>query len=299
VPSWTFVLNELADGNTRLVIRERYAFTRWWASLIVEPVLAISFVMTQKMLNGIRARAERGRTAAHDSPTTTTSDRSACGRRAPGVYLYWLPLGAGASVVRLSGRAFEAITARLQHRQPRDLFHSALEVVTPNARFIIEMTPIPAYSDKTGGLSPNAPWATNGRGRSACSAMRSTGGGMAPSRMWPVRSRAPCRYRPTPQSPNGCSTSRCRYPHRCGARRATRRGDVELQLGYFLALGSRRRRRSRHSTAAQRPRARLGRGSRSCRIGTQSLDEGTFGPRSVVRARQTLQGEDSLRSLHH
>jgi hypothetical protein len=59
--TWAFVLNELADGNTRLVIRERYAFTRWWASLIVEPVLAVSFVMTQKMLKGIRARAERTR----------------------------------------------------------------------------------------------------------------------------------------------------------------------------------------------------------------------------------------------
>jgi hypothetical protein len=63
--TWAFVLNELADGNTRLAIRERYAFTRRWAALIVEPVLAVSFVMTRKMLHGVRARAEHRRTATH------------------------------------------------------------------------------------------------------------------------------------------------------------------------------------------------------------------------------------------
>jgi hypothetical protein len=68
------------------------------------------------------------------------------------VYLYWLPLGAGAHVVRLSGRAFEAIMARLQHRPPNDLYHSALEVVTREARFIIEMTPIPAHGEHDRGV---------------------------------------------------------------------------------------------------------------------------------------------------
>jgi hypothetical protein len=150
--TWAFVLNELADGDTRLVIRERYAFTKRWASLIVEPVTAVSFVMTRKMLHGIRARAERKRITSHNSPTTTPSDRAARGLLAPGMYLYWLPLGASAYVVRLSGRAFEAITARLQHRPRRALFHSALEVVTPDARFIIEMTPIPAHGEQDRGV---------------------------------------------------------------------------------------------------------------------------------------------------
>jgi hypothetical protein len=136
--TWAFVLNELADGNTRLVTRERYAFTQRWASLIVDPVLTVSFVMTRKMLHGIRARAER--------------HTGARGLLAPGVYLYWLPLGAGAHVVRLSGRAFEAIMARLQHRPRRDLYHSALEVVTPEAQFIIEMTPVPAHGEKDRGV---------------------------------------------------------------------------------------------------------------------------------------------------
>jgi hypothetical protein len=70
----------------------------------------------------------------------------------PGVYLHWLPLGAGAHVVRLSGRAFEAISALRQHRPRRDLYHSALEVVTPGARFIIEMTPIPATDKQDRGV---------------------------------------------------------------------------------------------------------------------------------------------------
>jgi hypothetical protein len=57
--TWAFVLQELPDGATRLLCRERYAYTKWWTPLLVEPVEAISFVMSQKMLRGIRERAER------------------------------------------------------------------------------------------------------------------------------------------------------------------------------------------------------------------------------------------------
>ena len=57
--TWAFVLRGQPDGTTRLVVRERYAYTQGWAPLLVEPVEAISFVMTQKMLRGIRDRAER------------------------------------------------------------------------------------------------------------------------------------------------------------------------------------------------------------------------------------------------
>jgi hypothetical protein len=57
--TWAFVLREKPDGTTRLLVRERYAYTRPWASLIVEPAEAASFVMTQKMLRGIKNRAER------------------------------------------------------------------------------------------------------------------------------------------------------------------------------------------------------------------------------------------------
>lgn len=138
--TWSFVLNEAPDGNTRLVVRERYTFTKRWAALIVEPVLPISFVMTRKMLDGIRTRAER----SAPNPSTLTPPDSTQAVKTPGVYLYWLPLGAGARVVRLSGRAFEMFGARLHHRHRRDLYHSALEVITQGDRFVVEMTPVPA-----------------------------------------------------------------------------------------------------------------------------------------------------------
>jgi len=57
--TWAFVLVEQPDGTTRLVVRERYAYDRPWVALLVEPVEAVSFLMSQKMLRGIRDRAER------------------------------------------------------------------------------------------------------------------------------------------------------------------------------------------------------------------------------------------------
>jgi hypothetical protein len=59
--TWAFALEDAPDGTTRLLVRERYAYTRPWAWLIVEPAEAASFVMSQKMLRGIRVRAERPR----------------------------------------------------------------------------------------------------------------------------------------------------------------------------------------------------------------------------------------------
>jgi hypothetical protein len=57
--TWAFALRPDLDGRTRLLVRERYAYTRPWAPFIVEPAQAVSFVMSQKMLRGIRDRAER------------------------------------------------------------------------------------------------------------------------------------------------------------------------------------------------------------------------------------------------
>jgi len=57
------------------------------------------------------------------------------------VELYWLPLGAGGHSVRSNGRVLEWIGARLQHRSPNDLYHSALEVRVDGARWVIEQAP--------------------------------------------------------------------------------------------------------------------------------------------------------------
>ena len=56
--TWTFALRDQPDRTTRLLARERCEYLRSWTWLLVEPVEAVSFVMTQKMLRGIRDRAE-------------------------------------------------------------------------------------------------------------------------------------------------------------------------------------------------------------------------------------------------
>ena len=56
--TWSFVLSEQPDTTVRLLVRERYSYTRWWSPLLIEPVEVISFLMSRKMLRGIKDRAE-------------------------------------------------------------------------------------------------------------------------------------------------------------------------------------------------------------------------------------------------
>ena len=72
------------------------------------------------------------------------------------VRLLWIPLGVGASVVRRSGRAFEAIVATVRRRRRFDLYHSALEVSGPDHRWAIEMAPV---IDQHGEMRPLWPGA--------------------------------------------------------------------------------------------------------------------------------------------
>lgn len=62
--TWTFDLAPVSAATTRLVVRERYAYTRWWARLMVEPLTVVSFLMSRRMLHGIRDRAEQ---TSHES----------------------------------------------------------------------------------------------------------------------------------------------------------------------------------------------------------------------------------------
>lgn len=59
------------------------------------------------------------------------------------VELLWLPLGAGpgSALVRLSGRAYEAVTARRAQRPRRSLVHTALQVTVDGTTVVVEMTP--------------------------------------------------------------------------------------------------------------------------------------------------------------
>jgi hypothetical protein len=57
--------------------------------------------------------------------------------------LYWIPLGVGTSLVRLSGRTYETAAAMRGRRTRRRLFHSALVAGTPDGRVTIEMAAVP------------------------------------------------------------------------------------------------------------------------------------------------------------
>jgi hypothetical protein len=79
------------------------------------------------------------------------------------VDLYWLPLGAGGHFVRLNGRLYEALAARLQRRRAYDLYHSALQVELPEGTFVIEQAPVHDWSGKDRGVvaegAVGTPWA--------------------------------------------------------------------------------------------------------------------------------------------
>jgi hypothetical protein len=68
------------------------------------------------------------------------------------VDLYWLPLGAGGHFVRLNGRAYEALMARIERRPGCDLYHSALQVQVSEGTFVIEQTPVPDLSGEERGV---------------------------------------------------------------------------------------------------------------------------------------------------
>ena len=68
--TWAFVLIDGGPGTTRLVVRERYAYLTGWAGALVEPVEMVSFLMSQRMLRGIRERAERPTSAGPSNPPT-------------------------------------------------------------------------------------------------------------------------------------------------------------------------------------------------------------------------------------
>jgi hypothetical protein len=84
-----------------------------------------------------------------------------------GVDLYWLPLGAGGHFVRLNGRVYEALAARLQRRPARDLYHSALQVELPEGTFVIEQAPVHDWSGTERGVvaegAVGARWASRFR----------------------------------------------------------------------------------------------------------------------------------------
>lgn len=56
--SWAFVVVPVPDGGSRLLVRERYGYHAPGVALMVEAVSWVSWLMTQRMLRGVRDRAE-------------------------------------------------------------------------------------------------------------------------------------------------------------------------------------------------------------------------------------------------
>ncbi len=81
------------------------------------------------------------------------------------VDLYWIPLGAGGWFVRRNGRLYEALAARRGGRPRRDLYHSALEVVAPQGRFVIEQAPVPGPASPPRGVVAEGPVGLRAAGR--------------------------------------------------------------------------------------------------------------------------------------
>jgi len=81
------------------------------------------------------------------------------------VDLYWLPLGAGGHFVRVNGRLYEGLAARLQRRPPRDLYHSALQVELREATFVIEQAPVHDWSGKQRRVVAEGPVGARWAGR--------------------------------------------------------------------------------------------------------------------------------------
>ncbi|MCU1450323.1 MAG: hypothetical protein JWP02_2493 [Acidimicrobiales bacterium] len=99
------------------------------------------------------------------SPSTITAGPASTRTAGLGLDLYWIPLGAGANVVRVSGRIFEALSAFLHRRPRRDLYHSALVAVTTDGTFAIEMTPVPDSRGDKRGVVAEGPVGTKSAGR--------------------------------------------------------------------------------------------------------------------------------------
>jgi hypothetical protein len=82
-----------------------------------------------------------------------------------GIELYWLPLGAGGNFVRLNGRIYESIKARIDRRPVFDLYHSGLQIYVPEGRYTIEQTPVVDGRGRERGVVAEGPVGARWAGR--------------------------------------------------------------------------------------------------------------------------------------
>jgi len=91
------------------------------------------------------------------SDSESSRDPESAAARSAAVDLYWIPLGAGAHVVRISGKLFEAALALVGRRPRSDLYHSALVISAPEGQFVIEQAPVPDLRGERRGVVAQGP----------------------------------------------------------------------------------------------------------------------------------------------
>jgi len=102
--------------------------------------------------------------------------------------LWWIPVGAGSRVVPYTSRLWERAEALVNRRRPRALFHAALEIVTGDERFLVEMAPAWGVPAPVRGVVATGPVALTTLGRSHFFRyeVRSWKDGVLPDREWAV-----------------------------------------------------------------------------------------------------------------
>jgi hypothetical protein len=110
-----------------------------------------------------KGRPKRRDTRAVGNPAEDLVSSPAAAEAA--VDLYWLPLGAGGHFVKWNGRFYEALEARLQHRPPLALYHSALQVHLDDDTYVIEQAPEPDLTGESRGVVAEGPVGARWAGR--------------------------------------------------------------------------------------------------------------------------------------
>ena len=59
--------------------------------------------------------------------------------------------------MRLNGRLFERLAAWSQGRPAYDLYHAALQIEVPEARFVVEQAPVPDLGGEDRGVVAEGP----------------------------------------------------------------------------------------------------------------------------------------------
>lgn len=85
--------------------------------------------------------------------------------RPAAVDLYWLPVGAGGSLVRRSSAAYEALLARRERRPAQQLYHTALQIELDHERYVIEMGPAWSEPESERGVVCEGPVGARPLGR--------------------------------------------------------------------------------------------------------------------------------------